>query len=101
MTADLQGDPQGDAQNLGSLLGKILRLDVGVAVSDPADTTAPALRARASSRQRVLRLRGAVAYVRCTESCSVAAEGRLRIAGACLSHAKGRNERRPGAARTR
>ena len=78
---DVKGDPQGDAQNLGSLLGKILRLDVGVAGSHPADTTAPALRARASGRQRVLRLRGAVAYVRCTESCSVAAEGRLRIAG--------------------
>lgn len=78
---DVKGDPQGDAQNLGSLLGKILRLDVGVAGSHPADTTAPALRARASSRQPVLRLHGAVAYVRCTESCSVAAEGRLRIAG--------------------
>ena len=25
----IQGDPEGDAQNLGSLLGKILRLDVG------------------------------------------------------------------------
>jgi Glucose / Sorbosone dehydrogenase len=78
---DVKGDPEGDAQNLGSLLGKILRLDVGVAGSHPADTTAPALRARASGRQRALRLRGAVAYVRCTESCSVAVKGRLRIAG--------------------
>jgi galactose oxidase-like protein len=44
-----------------------------------ADTTAPALRARVKRRQRVLRQRGAVAYVRCSEACSVAARGRLRI----------------------
>jgi Glucose / Sorbosone dehydrogenase len=44
----------------------------------PADTP-PTLRARAKRRQRVLRLRGAVAYVRCSESCRVAAGGRLRI----------------------
>jgi Glucose / Sorbosone dehydrogenase len=43
------------------------------------DTTPPTLRVRAKRRQRVLRLRGAVAYVRCSESCSVAARGRLRI----------------------
>ena len=30
-----QGDPEGDAQNLGSLLGKILRLDVGVGAAPP------------------------------------------------------------------
>lgn len=78
---DLMGDPDGDAQDLGSLLGKILRLDVGVATSSAPDTMAPALRARVRARQQVLRLRGAVAYVRCTESCSVAARARLRIAG--------------------
>ena len=44
-----------------------------------ADGTAPRLRARVRRRQRVLRLRGAVAYVRCNEPCSVAARGRLRI----------------------
>ena len=77
---DVEGDPDGDAQSLGSLLGKILRLDVGVAASHPLDTTPPALRTHARSRQRVLRLRGAVTYVRCTESCSVFAVGRLRIA---------------------
>jgi hypothetical protein len=43
------------------------------------DTTPPTLRARVKRRQRVLRLRGVVAYVRCSESCSVAARGRLRI----------------------
>jgi len=76
---DARGDPDGDAQNLGSLLGKILRLDVGVAASHPLDTTAPALRTHVRSRQRVLRRRGALAYVRCTESCTVSARGRLRI----------------------
>ena len=43
------------------------------------DTTPPTLRARVKRRQRVLRLRGVVSYVRCSESCSVAARGRLRI----------------------
>ena len=40
----IQGDPEGDAQNLGSLLGKILRLDVGY--TRVPDTTAPVLRTR-------------------------------------------------------
>ncbi len=80
-----QGDPERDAQNLGSLLGKILRLDVNVAPAPapPAvpvrDATAPRLRARVKRRQRVLRLRGAVAYVRCNEACAVRAAGVLRI----------------------
>jgi glucose/arabinose dehydrogenase len=73
-----QGDTNGDAQNLGSLLGKVLRLDVGIPAS-AVDTVAPALRSRVKGRQRVLRLRGAVAYVRCSEACSVVAGGRLRI----------------------
>jgi glucose/arabinose dehydrogenase len=75
-----QGDPERDAQSLGSLLGKVLRIDVtpGSGAS-PADTTAPTLRARVKRRQRVLRRRGAVAYARCNEACSVAARGRLRI----------------------
>jgi Glucose / Sorbosone dehydrogenase len=79
----IQGDPEGDARNLGSLLGKILRIDTtpAAAPSPPPvlDTTPPALRARVKRRQRVLRLRGAVAYVRCSEACSVTARGRLRI----------------------
>jgi glucose/arabinose dehydrogenase len=76
-----QGDPGNDAQNPGSLLGKILRLDVDPAVGPPTavDTVAPTLRVRVKRRQRVLRLRGAVAYVRCDEACSVIAGGRLRI----------------------
>jgi glucose/arabinose dehydrogenase len=80
-------DPEGDAQSLGSLLGKIVRLDVfsprPVAppplVAPPADTTAPTLRTRIRRRQRVLRLRGAVAYARCNEACSVRAVGALAI----------------------
>jgi glucose/sorbosone dehydrogenase len=79
----IQGDPEGDARNLGSLLGKILRIDPDQpALSGPApilDTSAPTLTARVKRRQRVLRLRGAVAYVRCSEACSVTAVGRLRI----------------------
>jgi hypothetical protein len=71
-------DPQGDAQNPASLLGKILRLDVGIPPA-AVDTVAPTLRTRVKRRQRVLRLRGAVAYFRCSEQCSVVAGGRLRI----------------------
>jgi hypothetical protein len=78
---DLKGDPDGDAQNLSSLLGKILRLDVGVAPPRPPDAIGPVLRARVKGRQPLLALRGAVAYVRCSESCSVSARGRLHIAG--------------------
>jgi hypothetical protein len=73
-----QGDPEGEAQSLASLLGKVLRVDVGVPPA-AVDTVAPALRSRVKSRQRVLRLRGAVAYARCNEACSIVAGGRLRI----------------------
>jgi glucose/arabinose dehydrogenase len=65
-----QGDPERDAQNLGNLLGKILRID-----PDPA----PVLGARAKRRQRILRLGGAVAYGRCDEACTLTLTGRLRI----------------------
>jgi glucose/arabinose dehydrogenase len=80
-----QGDPEGDAQNLGSLLGKILRLDVSLPQPAPttspvvADTTPPGLRIRVKPRQRVLRRRGAVAFARCSEACTVRASGVLRI----------------------
>jgi hypothetical protein len=74
-----QGDPEGDAQNPSSLLGKILRIDVGVSRPPAPDLTAPTLRVRVPRRQRVLRLRGAVAYVRCSEACSVEAGGTLLI----------------------
>jgi hypothetical protein len=78
----VQGDPEGDARNLGSLLGKILRFDVDPAAGPPPqqlDTTKPTLRARVRRRQRVLRLGGVIVYVRCDEPCSVVASGRLRI----------------------
>jgi hypothetical protein len=78
----VEGDPEGDAQSLGSLLGKVLRIDVDPAPGPPAalaDTTAPTLRTRVKRRQRVLRRRGAVAYARCSEACSVVARGRLRV----------------------
>jgi hypothetical protein len=66
-----QGDPEGDAQNPNSLLGKILRFDVGAG--------APVVSLRVPRRQRVLRLHGAVAYVRCSEPCTLFAGGTLRI----------------------
>jgi glucose/arabinose dehydrogenase len=79
-----QGDPERDAQSLRSLLGKILRLDLDVAtppapVAVAPDRTAPSLRVRVKRRQRLLRLRGAVARVRCNEACAVRAAGVLRI----------------------
>jgi glucose/arabinose dehydrogenase len=85
-----QNDLLMNAQNPATLLGKILRIDPNLAgplcggpapafVAPAQDTTPPRLRARVKRRQRVLRLRGAVAHVRCSESCSVAARGRLRI----------------------
>jgi glucose/arabinose dehydrogenase len=73
-----QGDPEGDAQSLASLLGKIIRIDVGLPQAT-GDTTAPRLRTLIKSRQRLLHLRGAIAYVRCSEACGVVAGGRLRI----------------------
>ena len=73
-----QGDTNGDAQSLASLLGKVLRLDVGIPPS-AVDTVAPTLRTKAKRRQRVVRLRGVVAYVRCSENCSIVAGGRLHV----------------------
>jgi glucose/arabinose dehydrogenase len=73
-----QGDINGDAQSQASLLGKILRIDVGIPPS-ALDTVAPTLRAQAKRRQRLLRLRGAVAYARCSENCAVVVGGRLRV----------------------
>jgi glucose/arabinose dehydrogenase len=73
-----QGDPGNDAQSLGSLLGKVLRLDVGIPAA-AVDTVAPQLRAKVKTSQRVLRLRGVVAYLRCSEQCSIVAGGRLHV----------------------
>jgi Glucose / Sorbosone dehydrogenase len=74
-TAD---DPEGDAQSLSSLLGKIIRIDVGVPPS-AVDRVAPKLRGKAKERQRLLRLRGAIAYARCSENCVIQAGGRLHV----------------------
>ena len=79
-----QGDPEGDAQNPDSPLGKILRIDVSSIApppggGNPPDSTGPALTARAPRRQRVLRLGGAVVRVRCNEACSTSVGGTLLV----------------------
>jgi glucose/arabinose dehydrogenase len=76
-----QGDPEGDAQSPNSMLGKILRIDVGTQTPPPgrADTVAPRLSVAAKRSQRVLRLRGAVVRLRCDERCTVNAGGTLHI----------------------
>ena len=81
-----QGDPEGDAQSLGSLLGKVLRLDVREAAQLPpptpppaADKRKPKLLAVVAKRQRVLKLKGVVARLGCDERCRVSVSGRLRI----------------------
>ena len=92
-----QDNEYDNAQNPGTLLGKVLRIDpdppgvagppCGFSNAPPtsgADTTAPRLRTRVPRRQRVLRLRGAVAYVRCNEACTVSAGGTLRIGSSKL-----------------
>jgi Glucose / Sorbosone dehydrogenase len=78
---DRLADRDNDAQSLRSLQGKILRLDVGVAAGAALDRTAPRLHARVRGSQRLLRHHGAIAYVRCSESCSVAVRGRLSAIG--------------------
>jgi glucose/arabinose dehydrogenase len=80
-----QNDQFNNAQNPSTLLGKLLRIDPALpsglppANPQPSDTTPPTLSVRAKRRQRVRRLRGAVAYASCSETCRVAARGRLRI----------------------
>jgi glucose/arabinose dehydrogenase len=87
-----QNNQHNNAQNVGTLLGKVLRFNpnppgvggtacaaAAAPLAGTADTTAPTLSVRVPRRQRVLRLGGAVAYVRCSEVCSVAAGGTLRI----------------------
>jgi glucose/arabinose dehydrogenase len=80
-----QGDPEGDAQNPNSPLGKILRIDVGIAPPEgggpsPAGTPTPlSLTARAKRKQRVLRNRAVIVYVRCNKACQLSAGGTLLI----------------------
>jgi glucose/arabinose dehydrogenase len=91
-------DEFSNAQNLGTLLGKVLRIDPdppgvggprcggqgapaggGPGGGPGPDLTAPVVSARAPRRQRVLRRRGVVVYVRCNENCSLGAGGTLLI----------------------
>jgi glucose/arabinose dehydrogenase len=79
-------DLNGDAQSRGSLLGKIIRINPNASGAPaplppvtPGDTRAPRLRARVPHRQRVLKLRGAIAYVGCNERCTVRAAAVLRV----------------------
>ena len=89
-----QNNQHNNSQNVGTLLGKVLRFNpnppgvggtacaatgAGPPPAGNADTTAPTLSVRVPRRQRVLRLRGAVAYLRCSEACTVNAGGTLRI----------------------
>ena len=79
-----QGDPEGDAQNPSSMLGRSsgstssdARLRPAVEGLSPT-CRAGRLGARAAPSARA-RLRGAVVYVRCNESCSLRAGGTLVI----------------------
>jgi glucose/arabinose dehydrogenase len=87
-------DVHNNAQNTGSLLGKLLRINpnppgiggtfcpVAGTSSEPPptyDLTAPVLSAQAPRRQRVLRNREAIVYVRCSEHCTLEAGGTLLI----------------------
>ena len=90
-----QNDQHNNAQNVGTLLGKLLRINpnppgVGGSAcaaaaalpSSPvasADVVAPIVSARAPRRQRVQRRGGAVVYVRCNEHCTLDAGGTLLI----------------------
>lgn len=99
-----QSNEHANAQNRATLLGKVLRIDPDPPGTDPlpcgasvvtpptggtptgggqaapaADSRAAALAVRVPRRQRVLRLRGAIAYARCDEACTVSAGGTLVI----------------------
>ena len=74
-----QGDPEGDAQSLGSLLGKILRLDVGIPPS-AIDRVAPRLRTQGEgAASACCACAGRSPTSRCSENCSVVAGGRLHV----------------------
>jgi glucose/arabinose dehydrogenase len=79
-------DQHNNAQNRGTLLGKILRINpnppgstVGGAPTG-CDMTPPVISARAPRRQRVARRGAAVVYVRCSENCELDVNGTLLIA---------------------
>jgi len=91
-------DVENNAQNVSTLLGKLLRIDPdppgvggpacgGAAPTPPGnggslpDLAAPVVSARAPRRQRVLRLRGAIVYARCSEQCALGTAGTLLVGG--------------------
>jgi glucose/arabinose dehydrogenase len=97
-----QNNTHDNSQNLGTLLGKVLRIDpdppgVGGPVCGPGsafipppsggggtsipDLAAPVVSARAPRLQRVLRLRGTIVYVRCSERCALEAGATLLVRG--------------------
>ena len=111
-----------NAQNLAPHKGKILRINPdppsrsGPACGSPpvpqsvgppppvapADTFAPRLRTRIKRRQRVLRLRGPVAYARCDEPWPSPPAGRSGSAGegsGCFGRAGRRRSREARASR--
>jgi glucose/arabinose dehydrogenase len=77
-----QDDFFNNAQNPATLLGKLLRIDPRPGPAPPAvvpPDPPPGLVVAVRRRQRVLRRRGVIASVGCSEPCRVAAGGRLRI----------------------
>jgi glucose/arabinose dehydrogenase len=74
------GDSHHNAQNLGTLLGKLLRIDPdGVPLPPDRDVTPPRLHTSFPGKQRLLRLGGAVAYGRSGEPSALAIGATLLI----------------------